>query len=80
MDIKLAAIPFSPTAVVWMFDSKNLPAWGSQNYVHTNLHNNGANFVFLDGHVKRFRNTEYWNFSTDKGLTNNPDLVWDTFP
>ena len=46
------------------------------NYVHTNLHNHGAQFVFLDGHVVRFKNTEYWNFSTDKGITNNPALVW----
>ena len=79
-DIKITAVPFSPTAVVWMFDSKNLPAWGSQNYVHTTLHNNGANFVFLDGHAKRFKNTEYWDFTNNKGITNNPDLVWDTFP
>ena len=79
-DIKMTAIPFSPTVVVWMFDSKNLPAWGPQNYVHTTLHNNGANFVFLDGHAKRFKNTEYWDFITNKGITNNPDLVWNTFP
>jgi len=79
-DIKLTAIPFSATAVVWMFDSKNLPAWGPQNYVHTNLHNNGANFIFLDGHAKRFKNIQYWDFKTNKGITNNPELVWNTFP
>jgi len=64
------------SAVVWLFDSKNLPAVGEQNFVHTNLHNCGAQFVFLDGHVARFRNTEYWNFTTNKGVTNNPELVW----
>jgi prepilin-type N-terminal cleavage/methylation domain-containing protein/prepilin-type processing-associated H-X9-DG protein len=64
------------SAVVWLFDSKNLPAVGEQNFVHTNLHNCGAQFVFLDGHVARFRNTEYWNFTTNKGITNNPALVW----
>jgi prepilin-type N-terminal cleavage/methylation domain-containing protein/prepilin-type processing-associated H-X9-DG protein len=79
-DIRLAAIPAAPTAVVWLFDSKNLPAWGPANYVHTNLHNRGANFVFLDGHARRFRNAEYWDFSINKGRTNNPDLIWDTFP
>jgi prepilin-type N-terminal cleavage/methylation domain-containing protein/prepilin-type processing-associated H-X9-DG protein len=79
-DIKLTAIPYSPTTVVWMFDSKNLPAWGPENYVHTNLHNNGANFVFLDGHAKRFNKNDYWDSSANKGRTNNPDLVWDTFP
>jgi prepilin-type N-terminal cleavage/methylation domain-containing protein/prepilin-type processing-associated H-X9-DG protein len=62
--------------VVWLFDSKNLPAVGEANFVHTNLHNRGAQFVFLDGHVARFKNTEYWNFKTNKGLTNNPALVW----
>jgi len=62
--------------VVHFFDSKNLPAVGEQNYVHTNLHNRGALFVFLDGHVNRFRNTEYWDFKANKGITDNPDLVW----
>jgi prepilin-type N-terminal cleavage/methylation domain-containing protein/prepilin-type processing-associated H-X9-DG protein len=66
----------NPACVVHFFDSKNLPAVGEQNYVHTNLHNRGAQFVFLDGHVTRFRNAEYWNFKTNKGVTNNSDLVW----
>ena len=65
-----------PSVVVWLFDSKNLPAVGSWTYVHTNLHNHGAQFVFLDGHVARFRNNEYWNFTAGKGITNNPELVW----
>jgi prepilin-type N-terminal cleavage/methylation domain-containing protein/prepilin-type processing-associated H-X9-DG protein len=77
-DIKLAAIPFPPTVVVWLFDSKNLPAWGPENYVHTNLHNHGANFVFLDGHAKQFRFSEYWDGNGAR--TNNPELVWNTFP
>ena len=62
--------------VVWLFDTKNLPAVGTPNYVHTNLHNRGAQFLFLDGHVQRFRSLEYWDFAANKGLTNNPDLVW----
>ena len=62
--------------VIWLFDTKNLPAVGEQNFVHTNLHNRGAQFVFLDGHVKRFRNAEYWNFPLNQGRTNNPELVW----
>jgi prepilin-type N-terminal cleavage/methylation domain-containing protein/prepilin-type processing-associated H-X9-DG protein len=65
-----------PTAVVWLFDSKNLPAVGEANFVHTNLHSQGAQFVFLDGHAARFKNTAYWNFAADKGITNNPELVW----
>jgi prepilin-type N-terminal cleavage/methylation domain-containing protein/prepilin-type processing-associated H-X9-DG protein len=65
-----------PTAVVWLFDSKNLPAVGTPNYVHTNLHNGGAQFTFLDGHASRHKNTEYWDFAADKGRTNNPSLIW----
>ena len=78
-DIKLTAIPCSPTRVVWLFDSKNLPAWGPESYVHTTLHDNGANFVFLDGHAKRFSVSAYRD-SAGNVITNNPELVWDTFP
>ncbi len=65
-----------PASIVHLFDSKNQPAIGSWSFVHTNLHNRGAQFVFLDGHAGRFKNTEYWNFKTGKGITNNPALVW----
>jgi prepilin-type N-terminal cleavage/methylation domain-containing protein/prepilin-type processing-associated H-X9-DG protein len=70
-----------PSCVVYLFDNKNLPAVHCDdnhpgNFVHTNLHNRGAQFVFVDGHVARFRNQEYWDFTASKGLTNNPDLVW----
>ncbi len=83
IDIKLSGIPASPSRVVWLFDSKNLPAWGPESYVHTNLHSAGANFTFLDGHAKRFKNTEYWDFSKSGAAgarTDNPELVWNTFP
>jgi len=74
--IRISAIR-NPVAVVWLFDSKNLPAVGPANFVHTNLHNRGAQFTFLDGHAVRFRNAEYWDFAINKGRTNNPNLVWD---
>ena len=73
--VKLTSITRS-SAMVWLYDSKNLPAVGTPNYVHTNLHNQGANFTFLDGHAARFKNTAYWDFTTGKGRTNNPSLVW----
>jgi prepilin-type processing-associated H-X9-DG protein len=73
---KMIASIRNPSCVVYLFDSKNLPAVGEANFVHTNLHNKGAHFLFLDGHVARFRNTAYWNFAADKGITNNPELVW----
>lgn len=73
--IKLSTIR-NPSAVPWLFDSKNLPAVGSWSFVHTNLHSQGAQFLFLDGHAQRFRNADYWNFSSNRGRTNNPALIW----
>jgi prepilin-type N-terminal cleavage/methylation domain-containing protein/prepilin-type processing-associated H-X9-DG protein len=65
-----------PALTVWLFDNGKLAAVAQQNNVHSNLHNKGAQFVFLDGHAARFCNFEYWNFATGQGRTNNPDLVW----
>jgi len=65
-----------PTQVVWLFDNGKRAAVAQQNNVHTNLHNQGAQFVFLDGHSARFHNTEYWNFTLNKGRTDNPHLIW----
>ncbi len=64
-----------PSAVVWLFDSKNLPAVGPASYVHTSVHDLGAQFVFLDGHAARFKLSAYRDASGDV-ITNNPDLVW----
>jgi prepilin-type N-terminal cleavage/methylation domain-containing protein/prepilin-type processing-associated H-X9-DG protein len=65
-----------PTQVIWLFDNGKRAAVAQQNNVHTNLHTKGAQFTFLDGHSGRFRNTEYWDFTADKGRTNNQDLIW----
>jgi prepilin-type N-terminal cleavage/methylation domain-containing protein/prepilin-type processing-associated H-X9-DG protein len=72
---KLTSIP-QPARTIWLFDNGGLAAVAQQNNVHTNLHNRGANFTFLDGHSGRFFSREYWDFLTDKGLTNNPSLIW----
>jgi prepilin-type N-terminal cleavage/methylation domain-containing protein/prepilin-type processing-associated H-X9-DG protein len=66
-----------PGRVVWMFDNGGVAAVAQQNNVHSNLHSGGAHFNFLDGHARRFRNLEYWDFAHKKGLTNNPELVWE---
>lgn len=66
----------APTRVVWLFDNGKLAGVAQQNNVHTNLHNRGAQFLFLDGHARRFKNLEYWDFKKDIGCTNNPELVW----
>ncbi|MGN6386588.1 MAG: prepilin-type N-terminal cleavage/methylation domain-containing protein [Verrucomicrobiota bacterium] len=63
--------------LVWLFDNGKRAARAQQNNVHTNLHNKGANFSFVDGHVAHFRNTDYWDFSKKKGRTNNPSLLWN---
>jgi prepilin-type N-terminal cleavage/methylation domain-containing protein/prepilin-type processing-associated H-X9-DG protein len=73
--VMISSIPL-PAATVWLFDNGGLAPVAQENNVHTNLHNHGAQFVFLDGHVARFKNIAYWNFKTNKGITNNPDLVW----
>jgi prepilin-type N-terminal cleavage/methylation domain-containing protein/prepilin-type processing-associated H-X9-DG protein len=65
-----------PAQTVWLFDNGGLAAVAQQNNVHTNLHLQGAQFAFLDGHGARFSNREYWDFATDRGRTNNPNLVW----
>ena len=65
-----------PALVIWLFDSKNLPAVGYWGFVHTNLHNGGAQFTFLDGHAAWHRNTDYWDFASNRGRTNNPNLTW----
>lgn len=65
-----------PTSLVWLFDTKNLPAVGGWSFVHTNLHSGGAQFVFLDGHAARFPNPAYWDFTVDKARTDHPDIHW----
>ena len=64
-----------PSAVVWLFDSKNLPAVGPGSYAHTNLHSGGAQFVFLVGHVQRFKVSAYRDADGEVS-TNNPELAW----
>ncbi len=65
-----------PAKVVWLFDNGKQAAVAQQNNVHRNLHNDGAQFVFLDGHAQRLKNSDYWDFSNQKGRTNNPELAW----
>ena len=72
---KLSSVP-SAVQIVWLFDSKNLPAVGYWNYVHTNLHSRGAQFTFLDGHAARFGASAYWDFSMQRARTNNAEIRW----
>jgi prepilin-type N-terminal cleavage/methylation domain-containing protein/prepilin-type processing-associated H-X9-DG protein len=73
--VKITSIP-NPAVTVWLFDNGKTAGVAQQNNVHSNLHSAGANFSFVDGHAKWFKNKEYWDFAGKKGLTNNPELVW----
>lgn len=75
VQVKISSIR-KPTAVIWLFDTKNAPAVGEWNFVHTNIHGNGAQFTFLDGHAQRHRLADYWDAATASWRTNNPSLVW----
>jgi prepilin-type N-terminal cleavage/methylation domain-containing protein/prepilin-type processing-associated H-X9-DG protein len=74
MDSKLSSYG-NASAIIWLFDSKNLPAIGVENFVHTNLHGRGANISFMDGHAAHFRISAYRN-SIGKPITNNAELIW----
>ncbi len=73
--VKLSSIA-CPGQVVWLFDNGKRAAVAQQNNVHTNLHQRGAQLLFLDAHAARFGNTAYWDFTANKGRTNNPEIVW----
>lgn len=65
-----------PAEVVWLFDSKNLPAVGYWNFVHTNLHHGGANLLVLDGHVAWLSGDHLWDSKTGRARTNPPSIRW----
>ena len=73
--VRLASLS-TPSSLVWLFDTKNLPAVGTWSFTHTNLHRGGAQFLFLDGHAVRYRATEYWDLTANKPRTNNESIRW----
>ena len=73
--VRLSAIG-AASQVVWLFDNGKLAAVAQQNNVHTNLHQGGAQFIFLDGHAARFRSPDYWDFALNQGRTNQPGVRW----
>jgi len=66
----------TPSSLVWLFDSKNIPGLGAASFVHTDLHSGGAQINFLDGHAQRFKKSAYRDPATGNPVTNNPALVW----
>ena len=73
--VKHHSIPL-PGSTIWMFDNGGRAAVAGQNNVHTNVHNQGAQFVFLDGHAAKFNHTNYWDFVRNRGRLGNPSLQW----
>lgn len=72
----LSSIRF-PESTVWLFDNGKLAAVARQNNVHTNLHQGGAQFLFLDGHARRFKRSDYWDEKRNVGRTHHPELHWE---
>jgi prepilin-type processing-associated H-X9-DG protein len=77
--VQFAQVP-QPAKVVWLFDSKNLPAVGYWNFVHTNLHGEGAQMLFLDGHVERVHRREYWAPDRGRNHGESSRLTWNPWP
>lgn len=69
-----------PAKLVWLFDNGGLAAVAQQNNTHTNLHQSGANFLFVDGHVSHRPSLDYWDFITNSGSTNSTSLSWHPSP
>lgn len=72
---RMGDIP-SPSLTPWLFDTKNLPAVGSWNFPHTNLHSGGAHFLCLDGHAELVPAPVYWDFERNRPRTNSGRLRW----
>ena len=65
-----------PARLVWLFDSRNLPAVGSWRFVATRLHGAGAQFLFLDGHAARVRADEARDGNGRRTPPGDGALVW----
>ena len=74
--VRFSAVP-QPSSTVWLFDNGGHAPVARQNNPHTNLHDRGAQFSFLDGHARRFHRRDYWDAKNNRGLTNNPSLIWN---
>lgn len=73
--VKLSSLP-QTAQLVYLFDNGRRAAVAQQNNVHTNLHSEGAQFLFVDAHTAHFKNLAYWDFVRNRGRLDNPDLLW----
>lgn len=72
----LASVP-DPSSLVWLFDNGGLAAVASEGNAHPKIHGDGAQFLFLDGHVQRFPNMAYWDLERDKPRRHPVGLRWN---
>ncbi len=69
-----------PSRTVWLFDNGRRAAVAQQNNVAIQVHQRGAQFLFLDGHVARFAAADYWDRRNNRGRTDHPEILWDPRP
>lgn len=73
--VRLSAIS-EPARTVWLYDNGKRAAVALAGNVHTNLHQRGANILFLDGHAARIPQAAYWDATRNRGRMDHPDLRW----
>ena len=73
--VRLSSIR-APDQVPWLFDNGRLSPVGHWDWVHTNAHTSGAHLLFLSGRVQWLPNHAYWNFRSNRGRTDTPELLW----
>ena len=74
--LRLGAV-VEPTRTVWLFDNGKRAAVAIAGNVHTNLHQGGANILFLDGHGARVPASAYWDAQKHRAVMNRPELRWN---
>lgn len=77
--VRITSIP-RPVVSVWMFDTRhNRPVnapYSTRNVLFSDLHGEGQNFVFLDGHVEQAKAGEYLDEASGRARPDNPNFIW----
>lgn len=73
--IRVGAV-VGPSRTVWLFDNGKKAAVASAGNVHPNLHQKGANFLFVDGHATRLPQAAYWDVARNRARGDTAELRW----
>lgn len=73
--IRVSDLP-EPARTVWLFDNGKKAAVAIAGNVHTNIHQAGANILFVDGHAARVPRAAYWDTVRNRARMDHPDLRW----